>query len=158
MPRIASRRLIWPSRMLSQVGVEESSKSAMNTLAPEFSALMTILRSTGPVISTRRSSRSCGIGATVHAPSRTAWVSGRKSGLLTRREVALPFDSSRQQCGAGGSEAALQCGKECEGVRRQGLAIGRRKPERQFLKDCLFWSEDMESLIHSTILLKLRGH
>jgi hypothetical protein len=38
----------------------ESSKSAMNTLAPEFSALMIILRSTGPVISTRRSCRSAG--------------------------------------------------------------------------------------------------
>ena len=34
----------------------------MNTFAPEFRALMTILRSTGPVISTRRSRRSAGIG------------------------------------------------------------------------------------------------
>ena len=43
-----------------QDGALESSKSAMNTLAPEFRALMTILRSGGPVISTRLSSRSCG--------------------------------------------------------------------------------------------------
>src|SRR6266540_693657 len=41
---------------------------------------MIILRSTGPVISTRRSVRSGGIGATVHAASRTERVSGRKSG------------------------------------------------------------------------------
>ena len=47
-----------------QVGAFESSKSAMNTLAPELRALMTILRSTGPVISTRRSNRSAGRGAT----------------------------------------------------------------------------------------------
>ena len=33
--------------LFSQVGELESSKSAMKTLAPEFSALMIILRSTG---------------------------------------------------------------------------------------------------------------
>ena len=42
---------------------------------------MTILRSTGPVISTRRSRRSGGGGATVHSPSRTDRVPGRKSGF-----------------------------------------------------------------------------
>ena len=52
----------------------------MNMLAPEFSALITIFRSTGPVISTRRSVRSAGIGATVHSAARTLSVSGRKSG------------------------------------------------------------------------------
>ena len=36
-------------------GAFESSKSAMKTDAPEFMALITILRSTGPVISTLRS-------------------------------------------------------------------------------------------------------
>ena len=41
--------------MFSQVGELASSKSDMNTRAPEFSALITILRSVGPVISTRRS-------------------------------------------------------------------------------------------------------
>jgi hypothetical protein len=39
-------------------------ESAMKTFAPELSALMTILRSTGPVISVRRSCRSAGIEAT----------------------------------------------------------------------------------------------
>jgi len=43
-----------------QEGALESSKSAMNTLAPELRAFITILRSGGPVISTRLSSRSCG--------------------------------------------------------------------------------------------------
>ena len=52
----------------------------MNIRAPELSALMTILRSTGPVISTRRSSRSGGMGATFQSPSRMPRVSGRKSG------------------------------------------------------------------------------
>ncbi len=71
---------MWPWMLLSQRGVLASSKSAMNTLAPELSALMTILRSTGPVISTRRSAMSAGYGAQVQSASRTARVSARKSG------------------------------------------------------------------------------
>ena len=50
--------------MSYQVGAFESSKSAIKTDAPQFMALMTILRSTGPVISTRLSCRSFGKGAT----------------------------------------------------------------------------------------------
>ncbi len=55
VPSIASIRLTWPSTWLAQVGEFASSKSAMNPRAPEFSALITSLRSVGPVISTRRS-------------------------------------------------------------------------------------------------------
>jgi hypothetical protein len=54
LPSTASLRLSCPSTTLSQVGEFESSKSAMKTFAPELSALMIVLRSTGPVISTRR--------------------------------------------------------------------------------------------------------
>ena len=78
--RIASNRLIWPLIWLSQLGVFESSKSVMSLSAPEFSALMTILRSTGPVISTRRQCSAAGIGAMRQSPSRIAAVSGKKSG------------------------------------------------------------------------------
>jgi hypothetical protein len=53
----------------------------MNIEAPEFRALMTILRSTGLVISTRRSRRSSGVGATVQTPARIALVPGKKSGI-----------------------------------------------------------------------------
>lgn len=64
------------------VGALESSKSAIKTFAPELSALMTIFRSTGPVISTRLSWMSSGMGATCHQPQLTvhtffvacAWV------------------------------------------------------------------------------------
>src|SRR6266571_1494074 len=52
----------------------------MKTFAPELRALIIILRSTGPVISTRRSVRSGRIGATVQSRSRISFVSGRKSG------------------------------------------------------------------------------
>ena len=66
--------------MLSQVGQFASSKSAMKVDAPQLSALITILRSVGPVISTRRSSMSCGWSAIFHSDSRIGVVSGRKSG------------------------------------------------------------------------------
>ena len=49
----------WPSTRFDQVGEFASSKSAMKTCAPELSALITIFRSVGPVISTRRS---CEVG------------------------------------------------------------------------------------------------
>jgi len=65
-----------------------SSKSAMNVLAPELRALITIFRSTGPVISTRRSRRSCGRGATLQDPSRIVRASGRKSGRRPASNVA----------------------------------------------------------------------
>src|SRR5829696_648218 len=81
----ASVRLTWPSMQLAHVGEFESSKSAMNTFAPELSALITIFRSTGPVISTRLSCSSAGTGSTRHWPSRTCSVSGRKSGSSPSR-------------------------------------------------------------------------
>ena len=53
----------------------------MKTLAPELRALIIIFGSTGPVISTRRSSRSAGAVATRQpVSSRTCAVSGRKPG------------------------------------------------------------------------------
>ena len=53
----------------------------MNALAPEFSALIIIFGSAGPVISTRRSSRSAGAPVTVQSAARTLAVSARKSGI-----------------------------------------------------------------------------
>ena len=78
-----------PRSRLAQVGHNESSKSAMKTFAPELSALMTILRSGGPVISTRRSRRSCGIAATRHSAARSARVSCREVRQLAGVEFAL---------------------------------------------------------------------
>ena len=93
VPAIASRRLIWPSSRFGHVGVSESSKSAMKTLAPELRALITIFRSTGPVISTRRSVRSAGGGGTRQAPRRISSVSGRNPGSSPRSR--RPCRSSR---------------------------------------------------------------
>ena len=75
-------RFAWPSIMFSQVGQLASSKSAMKVEAPELRALITILRSVGPVISTRRSRMSLGWSATFQSASRTDFVAGRKSGIL----------------------------------------------------------------------------
>ena len=80
--RTASRALIWPLTTLSQVGESESSKSAIKASAPELSAPIIILRSTGPVISTQRCCRSSGVGATFQLPKRISSVSERKSGRM----------------------------------------------------------------------------
>src|SRR5438046_2692340 len=53
----------------------------MKPVAPLFRALITILRSTGPVISTQRCSRSAGGGATRQSPWRISRVSARKSSV-----------------------------------------------------------------------------
>src|SRR5215210_2536045 len=70
--------------MLPHVGEFESSKSAMNPRAPELSALMTILRLVGPVISTRRSWSASGTGATL-----------KSSGAATKSSVS---PASRRCC------------------------------------------------------------
>src|SRR5215210_4642184 len=78
---MASIRFTWPPTMLLQVGELESSKSGMKPEAPELSALMTILRLVGPVISTLRLPRSSGSGAICQSPSRISRVSSRKSSV-----------------------------------------------------------------------------
>ena len=75
------------------VGELASSKSAMKPRAPEFSALMTILRSVGPVISTRRSASAGGAGATRQSPSRVGRL-GQEVERAARRR-ARPGARSR---------------------------------------------------------------
>ena len=70
--------------MLRQVGEFESSKSAMKPRAPEFRALMTILRLVGPVISTRRSWSASGTGATVKSSGAVT-----NSSVLARVQAGL---------------------------------------------------------------------
>src|SRR3974377_2618 len=60
----------------------------MNTFAPELSALMIILRSTGPVISTRRSWRSAGVGATRHSDAPAESASGGETGVAPASSAA----------------------------------------------------------------------
>ncbi len=68
--------------MLNQFGAVASSKSAIQTLAPEFSALTVIFLVGGPVISQRRSVSPAAGGATCQVgSSRMVLVCGRKSGF-----------------------------------------------------------------------------
>src|SRR5438132_6918231 len=59
-----------------------------------FRSLMIILRSVGPVISTRRSWRSAGGLATVHAAARMPAVNGGKSGRAPSDRKSTRLNSS----------------------------------------------------------------
>ncbi len=102
----------------------ESSKSDMNTFAPELSALMIILRSTGPVISARRSCRSAGAGATFQlrvVPD----VSGLGEEVRYRAGVERggPLHPLGQQLLAPGLERPVQRGHQRERVGREDLRL-----------------------------------
>ena len=103
----------------------------MKTFAPELSALMTILALVGPVISTRRSSRSAGIGA--DRPVAFADVARfvGKVGQLARVEPLLPLDPRRQQLAAAVVEALVQLGEEAQRLVGQHLVrAGQRRRRR----------------------------
>ena len=97
----------------------------MKQEAPELSALITILRSGGPVISTRRSSRSFGSGATVQSPSRMAFGLRQEVGLRAGIEPHLPLVAQRQQPPPLGIELPLEVDDEGQRLRRQDRLIAR---------------------------------
>ncbi len=82
---------------------------------------MTILRSTGPVISTRRSSRSLGTGAMRQSAARTAAVPGRKSGSSPASQAPLALRARLQQLQAPRIEAPVQARQQLQRKRRQHL-------------------------------------
>ncbi len=94
--------------MLAQVGEQESSKSAMNALTGAFSALMTILRSTGPVISTRRSCRSGGVGAIRQSPARIGGCFRQKVRIGAGVDLRLPAPAVGEQRLAPNIETPVQ--------------------------------------------------
>ena len=104
----------WPSTRFDQVGEFASSKSAMKTFAPELSALITIFRSVGPVISTRRSWRSGGASATCQSPSRISLRLREEVGHLAGEQAVLPCRSLGEQLFAAAAVVALQGGDELE--------------------------------------------
>ena len=124
MRRIASCTFACPSTTFGQSGALASSKSAMNTLAPELRALMIILRSTGPVISTRRSCRSSGVGATRQSPSRTACVSARNAGRSpARRRACRSWRARSTSCRRGSKRRARSAtNASASGVRTRDAA------------------------------------
>ena len=128
VPRTASISAACPPTTFAQVGDSASSRSAMNTRAPELSALIIIFGSAGPVISTRRSSRSAGAGATVQSASRIVARAGQEVEPI-RRHRAPPVARARRwrRSSAERPEAALQVGDERERLVGQD-ALGRRRP------------------------------
>ena len=133
--RTASRRLSWPSMLFAQVGEFASSKSAMKTFAPEFSALMIILRSTGPVISTRRSSRSSGIGATVQSDIANVLRLRQKVRQLAGVDAQLALLARRQQLLAPAVELPMQPRHERQRLVRKDV-VPLRPPLCQELRCC----------------------
>ena len=120
----------------SHVGELASSKSAMNTLAPELSALITILRSTGPVISTRRSAISSGDGATCQSPLADVARLGQEVGQLARREARCALDPAREHLAPPLAELALEVGQERERVGREDVVDLHRRDlvKKHFLR------------------------
>ncbi len=99
---------------LAQCGVFASSRSANQTFAPEFRALIIILRSVGPVISTRRSRRSGGAGATCQSPSRTAAVSGQEVQPAGAGDLVPLGPAGRQQLVPAVREPLVEEGDELQ--------------------------------------------
>ena len=120
VPRTASRRLIWPSMLFAQVGELASSKSAMKTLAPQLSALMIILRSTGPVISTRRSCRSAGDRRDGPLLGADLGRLGQKIGKAPGIDLAAAAPRARPAApAAGDSNRRDILARNCKRLRRQ---------------------------------------
>ena len=88
----------------------------MNTRAPELRALIIILGSAGPVISTRRSSRSAGAGATVQAASRISLGRHAEVGPRAGVELGLALLAALEEVDAKRTEAAMEVGHERERV------------------------------------------
>ena len=120
-PAIASRTFAWPRTTFSHVGEFASSKSAMKTRAPELSALIIIFRSTGPVISQRRSTRSGGAGATRQSLVADLARLGEEAGVLAGVEAQLPLLPRLEQLEPPRIELAVEPLDERETLARQRL-------------------------------------
>ena len=121
--RTASDTAHCPVTTFCQVGERASSKSAMKTLAPEFRALIIIFGSTGPVISTRRSSRSAGAGATRQSGSARTCVGVRQEvGQLAGVEPSLAVSPLAEQALPALVEGPMQLRHEGQRLRRQDLS------------------------------------
>jgi hypothetical protein len=84
--------------------------------------LITILRSTGPVISTRRHSSACGIGAIFQSPLRSRRSRPGSPGAR-RHPGAGALDAGGQQLLAARLELTAELGYEGERLGRQDLFV-----------------------------------
>jgi len=96
----------------------------MNTRAPELRALITIFRSVGPVISTRRSRSGSGTGSIVQSRSRLPRL-GQEVWQLARAQPFLPLGAGREQLAPPRPEAPLELLDERHRFRSQHFLHGR---------------------------------
>ena len=96
----------------------------MKTRAPELSALIIILRSTGPVISQRRSRRSA--GASADPPVGVAEIArlGQEARQLARVELELPLVPPLEQLAPARIQLAVQAPDEVERLAREDFLVG----------------------------------
>ena len=132
----------------------------MNTRAPELRALIIIFGSAGPVISTRRSSRSAGAGATRQSAARTSAVATGKSGIS-------PASSSSggprglEQRDRARAEAPVQVGDEREG---SGVRISSAPATRRVISidgsatDACYSAGGSQNVASTTALYRLLLH
>ena len=97
----------------------------MKTLAPELRALIIIFGSAGPVISTRRSSRSAGAGATVQAECADLPRRDQEVGAGSGVQFGLAFVTPLEQVEPDRPEPALEVGHERERVLGQDAIVAR---------------------------------
>ncbi len=103
----------------------------MKPVAPEFSALIIILRSTGPVISVRRF---CSFGGTgIDLPVALADLPGlgQEVERLAGGEGLAALGAAREQLGAARPEAVLELAHELQGVVGQHLGVPAFRRDRQ---------------------------
>ena len=117
------------AKLFVHVGEFESSKSAMNMLAPEFSALITILRSTGyrdfhPSVSKISGNGSNGpvtfanrfrLGKEIRrfAASARCWRATRSASNSRRRASNLRCNSARNAVAGGAKISSVPAGTDC---------------------------------------------
>ena len=87
---------------------------------------MIILRSTGPVISTRRSSRSLGIGATFHSPLTDLGRLREEIGQLAAVDLLLNDPPAGQQFLPARLELGCEFPQESAGLGGENSALDRR--------------------------------
>ena len=96
--------------------------------------MITIFRSTGPVISTRRSWSSAGTGATRQSPSRTPRVSRQEVGQLAFAQPLRPLVARGEQLLPARAEASLQLGQELDCLRGEHGRLHRGSLDASYAK------------------------
>ena len=122
--RTASRRFTCPSIIISQRGQLASSRSAMKVDAPQLRALITILRSVGPVISTRLPARSSGMPMVVARALTMLELRSRMMAMARSRASAAEATGRSTTMSSRGSTRSITAARSGFWERRRGESNG----------------------------------